>query len=44
MAILSVESQSDTEKGVLSGSAADCPGCMVCVEICPTGAIKVQEV
>jgi NAD-dependent dihydropyrimidine dehydrogenase PreA subunit len=42
--ILSVESQSDTKKCVVSGATADCLGCMVCVEVCPTGAIQVQEV
>ncbi len=42
--ILSVESQSDTKNCVVSGATADCLGCMVCVEVCPSGSIKVDEI
>ncbi len=43
VAILSVEGENEGKKCVLSGATADCIGCMVCVEVCPTGAIKVVE-
>ena len=44
MTILSTEEQNGKEKCVVSGATADCLGCMVCVEVCPTGAIKVTEI
>lgn len=44
VAILSEEGEGDAKKCVVSGSVAECLGCMVCVEVCPTGAITVNEV
>lgn len=44
VAILSEEGEGDDKKCVVSGATADCLGCMVCVEVCPTKAIKVDEV
>ena len=42
--ILSTEEQNGKKKCTVSGATADCLGCMVCVEVCPTGAIKVSEI
>ncbi|MBI4591105.1 MAG: 4Fe-4S dicluster domain-containing protein [Candidatus Rokubacteria bacterium] len=42
--ILSTEELEGKKKCVVSGATADCLGCMVCVEVCPTGAIKVTEI
>ena len=41
--ILSTEEAGGHKKCVVSGATADCIGCMVCVEVCLTGAIKVTE-
>ncbi len=42
--MLSTEMVEGKKKCVVSGPMSDCLGCMVCVEVCPTGAIKVTEV
>jgi NAD-dependent dihydropyrimidine dehydrogenase PreA subunit len=42
--MLSTEVVDGHKKCAVSGPMSDCLGCMVCVEVCPTGAIKVTEI